>query len=76
MSAVVSIRVPRELKEKMDELKRIINWNEEIRKCIEIKVKEAEQPEAIDRLEELIKELGQTRKGTAAAYVRDDRDSN
>jgi len=76
VSAVVSIRVPRELKEKMNELKRIINWNNEIRKCIEIKVKETEQPEAIEKLEELIKQLGQTRKGTAVTYVRDDRDSN
>jgi len=33
MSSVISVRVPRELKDKMKEIK--VNWSEEIRKFIE-----------------------------------------
>ncbi len=33
MSVVISVRIPRELKEKMDKLKHI-NWSEEIRRAI------------------------------------------
>jgi len=33
MSSVISVRVPRELKDKMREIK--VNWSEEIRKFIE-----------------------------------------
>jgi metal-responsive CopG/Arc/MetJ family transcriptional regulator len=34
MSVVISVRIPRELKEKMDKLKHI-NWSEEIRRAIQ-----------------------------------------
>jgi len=74
--SIVSVRVPKELKKKMDSLKRVINWSEEIRRFIEKKVIEIEQKKAIEELEEFIKKMPVISKGTAIQYVREDRDSH
>jgi len=74
--SVVSVRVPRELKEKMQKYRDKINWSEEIRRFIENKILEAERENTLSRLEELIKQLPTVPRGTAARYVREDRDSN
>jgi len=74
--SVISIRIPGELKKKIDSLKGLINWSEEIRKFIEGKIREIEQEEAIEEIEALIQKLPETSRGLAARYVRGDRDSN
>jgi|YelNatPaOPRAMG01_1025707.scaffolds.fasta_scaffold284713_1 metal-responsive CopG/Arc/MetJ family transcriptional regulator len=74
--SVISIRIPGELKKKIDSLKGLINWSEEIRKFIEGKIREIEQEKAIEELEALIQKLPETSRGLAARYVREDRDSN
>jgi len=76
LSVTVSFRVPKELKKKMDELRGLINWSEEIRKFIERRVREYEQLKAIEELEEMIKSLPTVPKGTATRYVRENRDSH
>lgn len=74
--SVVSVRVPRELKEKMQKYRDKINWSEEIRRFIENKILEAERENTLSRLEELINQLPTVSRGTAARYVREDRESN
>ncbi len=75
MSVTISVRVPKELKERMDKLRRYVNWSEEIRRFIEEKVREYEQQRAIEELEEAIKRIPVSSRGTARKYVREDRDS-
>ncbi|MEM2854891.1 MAG: CopG family transcriptional regulator [Desulfurococcaceae archaeon] len=74
--SVVSVRVPKELKKKMDLLKPNINWSEEIRKFIEEKIREWERLKVIEEVEDLIKTLPEVPRGTITSYVRGDRDSN
>lgn len=75
MSVVVSFRVPRDLKRKMDSLRGYIDWDEELRRFIESRVREYEQKRAIEELEEIIERIPLCAKGTAVRYVRGDRDS-
>ena len=74
--SVVSVRVPKELKKKMDLLKPNINWSEEIRKFIEEKIREWGRLKVIEEVEDLIKTLPEVPRGTITSYVREDRDSN
>jgi len=76
LSVVISFRIPKELKRKMDELCGLINWSEEIRRFIEKRVREYEQLRAIEELEEIIRSISIAPKGTAMRYVREDRDSH
>ncbi|MDK2372845.1 MAG: hypothetical protein QI197_05650 [Candidatus Korarchaeota archaeon] len=71
MSSVVTVRVPRELKEKMKKLK--VNWSEEIRKYIEERVRDYELLEIIDRVR---KEARKRKIRTdSARLIREDRES-
>lgn len=72
--SVVSVRVPRELKERMDALRGVVNWSEEIRAFIERRVAELEQERAIEELERLVEKLPPSPRGLALRYVREDRD--
>ncbi|MCC6040536.1 MAG: CopG family transcriptional regulator [Thermofilum sp.] len=73
MSAV-SVRVPRELKDRMDAFRGVVNWSEEIRAFIERRVAELEQEKALEELERLIEKLPPAPRGLALKYVREDRD--
>ena len=73
VNEVVSIRIPKELKKKMKEIK--INWSEEIRAFIEEKVREYTRIRKLKEIDEMLSEIT-TRKRCAARYVREDRDSN
>ena len=76
MSVIISFRIPKELKKRMDSLRGYINWSEELRKFIERRIKEYEQQKAIEEIEEIIESIPVSPKGTAAKYVREDRDSH
>ena len=76
MSVTISFRVPKELKRKMDELRDTVNWSEELRRYLERRIREYEQLKAIEELEKVIESLPPSRGGTAAKYVREDRDSH
>ncbi len=76
LSVVVSFRIPKDLKKKMDKFRKYVNWSEELRKFIMNRIREIEQEIAIKELEEIIRKLPQSPKGTAAKYVREDRDSH
>jgi hypothetical protein len=53
-----------------------INWSEQIRRFIENKIPEAERENTLSKLEVLIKQLPTVPRGTAARYVRKERDGN
>ncbi|MCS7121622.1 MAG: hypothetical protein NZ895_03340 [Archaeoglobaceae archaeon] len=76
MTVVVSFRVPKEIKRKMDELKGKINWSKEVREFIEKKIKEYERISTVEEIEKLIRSLPEVPEGTASRYVREDRDSS
>ncbi len=76
MSVTVSFRVPKELKEKMDSLRKHINWSEELRRFVEARIREYEQQRVIEELERIIEKMPPSPRGTAVRYVREDRDSH
>jgi len=76
VSTVITVRISKELKKKMDALRGKVNWSKEIRAFIERVIREYEQMEAIEELESLIKSLPSAKEGTAHKLVREDRDSN
>ena len=60
--AVISVRVPDELKEKMKRYD--INWSEEIRRFIEQKIRDEEKAELLNEIDSFLKsvlELGNER---------------
>jgi len=71
---VISFRIPKELKESVNELE--INWSEEVRRFIEDKVKEYKRKRALEEIDSMLKNVPPPEKGTASRYVREDRDSH
>jgi predicted transcriptional regulator len=63
--SVVCIRIPRELKERMDRLRDVISWSEEIRK----------QERALREFEEIIRTIPKLPPEEAVKLVREDRNS-
>ena len=72
MSTIISVRVPKKLKKRMDKLRDMVNWSEEIRKFLEKRVEEFHRRKD---LEEIRKVLEEVPKGTVTRYVMEDRDS-
>ena len=50
MSDVLSIRIPKEIKRKMELLKDVVDWNEEIRKFLERRVDELYKRRVIEEV--------------------------
>ncbi len=77
MSEVVSFKVKRDLKRKMEAFKERVNWSEELRKFVELKIREMEAKESKERIrEKLRKAPWSLQKGSSAKLVREDRDSH
>ncbi len=75
--SVVSFRVDRKIKEKMEKYKGRINWAEELRRFVEAKIRELEAEENLQRIiNELEKMPFKTPSGFSRASVREDRDRN
>ena len=55
--SVICIDVPKELKERMDKLRGVVNWSEEIRRFIEKRIEEIEQEHTLKEFEEIIKTI-------------------
>lgn len=72
--AVISVRIPDELKAKMK--KYDINWSEEIRKFIASRISQEEKKRTIEMMHKLLAGGTPAKEGTAKRYVRGDRDSN
>jgi len=76
MSEVVSFKVNRDLKRKMEMYRDRVNWNEELRRFIEEKIRELEAYENFQRvLNELEKASWSVPRGFSQQSVREDRDS-
>lgn len=76
MSVVVSVKVPRWVKEKMAKYAGSVTWAEEVRKLIIRKIEELEKAEALERVEKILETIPATPKGTAEKLVRLDRESH
>jgi len=72
--AVISVRIPDELKAKMKEYN--INWSEEIRAFIERKIKNEEKAKLLDEIDSFLENVPELERGKATKLVRDSRDSN
>ena len=73
---VISVRVPRRLKEEMDRLAGYVNWSEEIRRFLEARVRELRRRLALEEARRVIEQLPEAPPGTAVGYVRGDRDGH
>ena len=76
MSSVISIRVPPEIKQEMENMKADINWNEEIKGFLKNKIDERKKKELLDNLIRKRQKSRELPEGTAAKMVREDRDSH
>ncbi|MCS7098856.1 MAG: hypothetical protein RMH84_03485 [Sulfolobales archaeon] len=74
MSDVLSIRIPRELKAKMRELD--VNWKDEIVKFLAERVEYYRRLKVVKEVRKIVENIPRSEPGTAARYVREDRDSN
>ncbi len=73
--AIITVRVPDELKLKMKQLN--INWSEEIREFIRQRIDEEERRRKLkEALEILRQSKGSVERGFSAKVVREDRDSH
>lgn len=76
MSTVISIRIPKRLKEQMDMLRDYVNWSEEVRRFLEKRVEEIRRIRVLEEARKVIEQLPEVPRGTATQYVRENRDSN
>jgi hypothetical protein len=72
--SVITIKIPRELKEKMRKIN--INWSEEIRKFIAHRIDEEVRKKQIEEVIAMLKGTGSVEKGFAEKSVREDCDSH
>ncbi|PUA31598.1 MAG: CopG family transcriptional regulator [Candidatus Terraquivivens tikiterensis] len=75
MSEVFSIRISKDVKKKMELLKDVVDWNEEVRRFIESRVDEFYRSRVIEEVRSVIMKLPETPRGSVTRYVREDRDS-
>jgi len=75
MSAVVCVRVSKELKERMRRL-RNVNWSEVIRRFIEDTVSRYEAEEVLKKIVEDLKDVPELPAGTVSGWVRLDREGH
>ena len=72
MSVVIGVRVPKELKKKLDELG--INYSEEIRKFLEELVFKERMRRVLEDVKKIRKKIGKVEGNLAVEFVREDRD--
>jgi uncharacterized UPF0146 family protein len=74
MSAVLSIRVPKKLKEEVNKLKDMVDWPSEIRAFLEERVRMYRRIKALNEIDRVLEDLPETPRGLAAKLVREDRE--
>lgn len=75
MSDVLSVRIPRDVKNKMELLKEVVDWNEEIRRFLESRVDELYRVKVIEEVRKVIEKLPEMPRGAVTSYLREDRDT-
>ena len=73
MSVVISVRVPRKLKEELERLG--INYSDAVREFLEQLVRKEKARRLRERMEELKRRIGRVEGNLAARFVREDRDA-
>ncbi|MEM2996739.1 MAG: hypothetical protein QXK52_04440 [Candidatus Bathyarchaeia archaeon] len=73
---VISVKVPDQIKERMEKYKDRVYWPDEIRKLIAAKLEEIERREAVDRAIRLLEGIPPAGRGTAESLVREDREGH
>lgn len=74
--SVFSIKLRREIKEKMDKYRDRVNWAEEVRRFIESRLRMLEAEENIKNIVKTLSQLPlESPRGSSATSVREDRDS-
>ena len=77
MSEVVSFKVRKEMKKKMEELKSEVNWPEELRKFVEMKIRELEARKSKESIRKKLKAAKwSVPKGFSSSVTREDRDGH
>jgi len=56
-TVTLSIRIRRELKEKMDELKDVVDWRREIERFIENKIREVKLRTSLNKVENVLENV-------------------
>ena len=75
-SEVFSIRIPKELKEKIEELKDVVNWKEELVRFLERRVGYYQKLKTIKEVRKILEGHPTLPRGSATKAVREDRDSH
>ncbi len=77
MSEVISFKVKREIKREMEKLKNEVNWPDELRKFVELKIREVKARKSKERIKERLRAASwSSPRGTSEALMRGDRDSH
>ena len=76
MSTVLSIRISKDVKRRMDELRDVVNWNDEIKRFLEARVDELYRRKIIEEVRRVVELLPEMPRGSVTKYVREDRDSH
>ena len=75
MRVVYSIRIRKELREEMEKYKNSVDWNREIEKFVEEKLKELKKRKVLKEIDDLLSGLKETEAGFHDKLLREDRDS-
>ncbi len=70
----MAVKVPKPLKERMRQLRRKVDWPEEIRRFVDERARQAESEERMKDVMALLRKSVQVSKGFGEASVREDRD--
>lgn len=76
MSEVLSIRIPKELKKELDELREFIDIKKEVIEFLNKRVREYRRLRTLKEVHEALERHPILLRGTAAKSVREDRDSH
>ena len=70
--SIITIRIPRELREKMKKYEKI-NWSEVVRKALEEEIRIQERIEATNKIDEIRRKAKPVKKGELDKWIREDR---
>jgi hypothetical protein len=76
VSTVLSIRISKDVKRRMEELREVVDWNDEIKRFLEARVDELYRRKIIEEVRRVVELLPEMPRGSVTKYVREDRDSH
>jgi hypothetical protein len=76
VSTVLSIRISKDVKRRMEELRDVVDWNDEIKRFLEARVDELYRRKIIEEVRRVVELLPEMPRGSVTKYVREDRDSH